>query len=341
MRADINRKEGVVSLVPETFEDLWHIYKLITPGAIVKAHSTRKFKPAGSGREERISVTVVLEAEKAELHRHASKLRITGKIVEIRPEEIAPLGSYHTIDIGTGEQVKIRKEWKPFEFDAVKAAVETSKRCTVHFVMVDYDRALFASLRQYGVDFGVELENRAGKKDKNVETGKFFEDIICLLERMDGTVIIAGPGFAKDNLYALIKSRKPGLANRVKVMSASNNERSGVYEILKSEEMHRIMEEEQMHTIFRHLEAFLRNIGKGNGLAAYGKDELEKAAANGAIEVLVVVDTLVRSDAFYEELLDMVKSKGGEIRIVPEESQAAEQVKAFGGAIAVLKYRIL
>ncbi len=340
MRADINRREGVVSLVPETFEDLWHAYKLITPGALVKSHSTRKYKPAGSNREERISVNVTLQVEKCELHKDSNRLRVMGKIIEIKPAEIAPLGSHHTVDVEIGEQVKVKKEWKDFELDLIREAVKSSRRSVVSIVLIDYDYALFAALKQYGVDFGLELENKAGKKDKNVETGKFFSEVAGEIGKMEGTVIVGGPGFAKDNLYTYLKNEMPEVAKRVKVVSASNNEKSGVYELLKSEEMHRIMEEEQMHTVFRDLERFLKSVGKGDGLAAYGKKELEKAAQNGAIEVLVVLDVNVRSDEFYERLLDFVKARGGEIRIVPEESQVAEQVKAFGGAIAMLRYRM-
>jgi len=340
MRVDINRKENHVSIVPETYEDLWYIYKLITPGSVVKAHSTRKFKPQGSSREERVNVSVTLNVEKTELHKHANILRVMGKIVEIKPEEIAPIGAYHTIDVEIGGQIKIIKEWKPFEFDLLKEGVEASKRPIITIVMVDYDKALFASLKQYGVEFGIEIENNAAKKDKDIESGKFFHEITEELERCQGTVIIAGPGFAKENLYNMIKNEKPALAKRVKIASASNNERSGVYEVLKSEEVHNIIEDEHMHAVFVLLERFLKSVGKGDGLSAYGKEELERAAEASAIDILIVVDSLVRSDAFYEKILDSVKKKGGEVHIIPEESQIAEQVKAFGGAIALLRYRM-
>ncbi|MCX8199952.1 MAG: mRNA surveillance protein pelota [Candidatus Micrarchaeota archaeon] len=340
MRAEINKKEGVVSIVPETVEDLWHTYKLITPGAVVKSHSTRKYKPPGSNREERISVSVALEVEKCELHKDSGRLRATGKIIEIRPEDIAPVGAHHTVEIGIGEQVRIIKAWKEFELDMLRNAVKASKRSLVSIVLVDYENALFASLKQYGVEFGLELHNTAAKKDKNIDTGKFFSEIASEMEKIEGTIILGGPGFAKENLYAYLKNEKPAIARRVKVVAASNSERSGVYELLKSDEMHRIMEEEQMHTVFRDIERFLGSVGRGDGLAAYGKDELIKAAECGAIGVLVILDTSLWGDESYERLLELVKERGGEIRIVPAESQAAEQVKAFGGAIALLRYKM-
>ncbi|MEM3364636.1 MAG: mRNA surveillance protein pelota [Candidatus Micrarchaeia archaeon] len=340
MRADINRKEGVVSLVPETAEDLWCTYKLITPGTVVKSHSTRKYKPQGSNREERISVNITIEVEKCELHKDSGRLRATGKILEIRPEDIAPVGSHHTIEIEIGEQVRIIKEWKDFELDMLRDAVKASRRNIISIVLIDYDKAMFASLKQYGIEFGLELHNTSSKKDKNIETGGFFSEIAGELEKIEGTIIIGGPGFAKDNFYAYLKNEKPDIAKRVKVVSASNNERSGVYELLKSEEMHRILENEQMHTVFRDIERFLGSAGRGDGLSAYGREELLRAAESSAIDVLIILDTNLWGDAFYEKLVDEVKAHGGNIRIVPSESQAAEQVKAFGGAIALLRYKI-
>ncbi|GEM_PF-2170585 len=340
MRARINRKEGIVSIVPETFEDLWHIYKLVTAGSFVKAHSTRKYKPSGSNKEERISVNVTLDADKAELHKHSNSVRITGKIVEIRPEEIAPLGAYHTIDVGVGDEVHIRKGWKEYELDMISEAVKASKRAIVSIVLVDNEMATFASLKQYGIEFWLELENRAKKKDKDVDTGEFFAEIIGELAKIEGLIILGGPGFTKENLLKKIKSENAGLAKRIRLVNASNAERSGVYEVVKSEEMHELMEYEHMHTALRDIERFLRSASRGDGLSAYGKAELERAVEMSAIEVLIILDSLVRQDEFYERLLDKAKERGGVVRIVPTESQAAEQIKAFGGAIAILRYKM-
>lgn len=339
MIARISQKEGIVSVVPETFEDLWHLSKVVTEDAVVRAKSTRKYKPAGSSTEQRISVTVSVCAEKVELHRHSNCLRITGKITQISPEDIAPLGTYHTIEVGTGTEVKIEKQWKPYELDRIREAVEASKRSLVTIVLVDNGNAVFASLRQYGIEFGLELENRARKKDKEIDTGEFFDEIIKEIEKIDGIIVVGGPGFAKENLLKRLRAENPNLAARVKLVSASNAERSGVYEVIKSPELASILEGELAHSVLGHIEKFLKSAAKGDGLAAYGIKQLEQAADAGAISVLIMVDTLVR-ESQYESLLEKVKNGGGEIQIVPAESQFAEQVKSFGGAIALLRYKI-
>ena len=48
------------------------------------------------------------------------------------------------------------------------------------------------------------------------------------IERHPERFIIAGPGFAKDNLKDFIKKRKPDLISRITFESVSYAERSGV-----------------------------------------------------------------------------------------------------------------
>ncbi len=340
MRAQINRKDNEVKFTAETFEDLWNMYKLITPGCRVKSRTTRKYKPPGSNKEERISVYAIINAEKVELHKHSNRIRITGKIEYIRPEYIAPLGSYHTIDVGIGNEIIVEKEWKNYEFDRINEAIKSSRRRLVSIVLVDYDTATFAALRQYGIDFGLELHNRAKKKDKNVELGEFFKEIADEMKKIDGLILLGGPGFVKEMLRKYVQENLPEIAKRIKVVNASNAERSGVYELVKSDEMQKIMEREHMHAVFRDVETFLKCVAKGDGLCAYGIEQLNKAVEYGAIDVLIIIDKLIRENERFERMLENVKAKGGRISIVPYESQIAEQINAFGGAIALLRFRI-
>ncbi|MGC9057558.1 MAG: mRNA surveillance protein pelota [Candidatus Micrarchaeia archaeon] len=340
MRAKINRKDGIVSVVPETFEDVWNVYKLITKGATVSARTNRKYKPPGSNREERISIYVILEAEKVDLSKYSNSIRVTGKIVEARPEYVAPIGAYHTIDVGIGDEVSIRKEWKDYEIEALENAIKASRRSILNIIVMDDEKATFASIRMYGVEFGIEIENTGKKVDKNIPTDRYFHEVLNEMKRIDGKIILGGPGFTKENFYNFARKESPDTAKRILLVSASNAEKSGVYEVIRSDEIRDIMEEEQVRAAVRDIETFLKSIGKEDGLSVYGKKEVEKCSEMGAIEKLIIVDSLVRSDESYEMLIDNVKSKGGSVLIVPEESQVALQLNAFGGVVALLRFKV-
>jgi len=55
-----NLKKGFVKVIPETMDDLWHLYNVIYEKDEVYAFTTREVKPDGKydrpGRGERISV---------------------------------------------------------------------------------------------------------------------------------------------------------------------------------------------------------------------------------------------------------------------------------------------
>ena len=107
--------------------------------------------------------------------------------------------------------------------------------------------------------------------------------------------------------------------------------------MLRDESVYEILENERIHSIIVELEKFLKCISKNNGLCAYGKDEILKAAEYGAIEKLIIIDEIVKD---YENIIDLVKKMRGEVLFVPSESEIGEQVKAFGGIIALLRYKV-
>jgi protein pelota len=343
MRAKINRHEGIVQANPETYEDLWTLSRIITEKSIVSSRSNRKYKPPGSNKEERISVYTTLDAEKIELHKHSNSLRVTGKILDIRPEFIAPLNSYHTIEINVGDEIKIKKDWRGYEYDILKESIESSNRPIVNILLVDYDMATFASLKQYGIEFGVEVQNSGKKVEKEKEMIGFFNEIISVIENQipnDSIILLGGPGFVKENLQKYLQKENNSIFKRIKIVNASNAEKSGVYELVKSEEIKKVLENEKIHSIMGDMEKFLKCASTTGKMCAYGLENIELAVKNSAVEKLIVVDSLLRTNDKIEDLIKKVKAQGGEISFVPEETSLAEQVKSFGGIIALLRFAV-
>jgi len=343
VRAKINRYEGVIQANPETYEDLWVLSRIITEKSIVSSKSNRKYKPPGSNKEERISVYTTLEAEKIELHKHSNSLRVTGKILDIRPEFIAPLNSYHTIEINTGDEVKIQKNWKGYEYDILKEAIENSHRAIFNIILVDDEMATFASLKQYGIDFGVEVYNSGKKVNKDKEMSGFFNEIVSVIENQipqDSIILLGGPGFVKENLLKYLQKEKSSIFKRTKLVNASNAEKSGVYELVKSDEIKTVLENEKVHSIMSDMERFLKCASTTGKLCAYGEKNIELAVKNSAVETLIVVDSLIRTNEKIENLIKKVNAQGGKVSFVPEDTSLAEQVKSFGGIIALLRFAV-
>ncbi|MEM2320004.1 MAG: mRNA surveillance protein Pelota, partial [Candidatus Bathyarchaeia archaeon] len=65
---EINLKKGFVKVIPETLDDLWHLYNIIYKNDEVYAYTTREIKSderySRSKRGERVSVFLGVKVEK-------------------------------------------------------------------------------------------------------------------------------------------------------------------------------------------------------------------------------------------------------------------------------------
>lgn len=338
-----DRKEGRMKLVPEVLEDLWHLERVLEPGDVVSSSSTRVFKASEAGEEERKKVHVELQAEKIDFSKSASKLRVTGKIIGGGPEEYIQIGRYHTIDVELQKPFEIRKQWKNHQIQRIEKAKQSSKKPLIGIVVMDEGKALFATVREYGVEFGPELSSRISKGDEKFEEkrSQFFGDVMKQVRDMKvGRIIVAGPGFAKDNLKKFISDRDEELLKKLSFESCSTAEESGVYELLKKGVLSKIANEQRVQEEFSLLESFMKELSRESGLAVYGAEEVRKALECRAVAKLLVVDELLRKDKKIEELLDDAEKTKAEISIFSSENEAGKQLTGLSGIAAILRFAI-
>ena len=75
------KDEGIVKVVADHAEDLWHIERVIQPGDLVAAKSWRRFKTSEGESGEKKEILAQVRAEQIEFSEHANRVRVTGKIV--------------------------------------------------------------------------------------------------------------------------------------------------------------------------------------------------------------------------------------------------------------------
>lgn len=349
-----NMKEGIIKVKAETLDDLWHLYHIIEEGDIVYAKTLRKqSQRSDSLRPEKVQVIPVylgVKAEKVELHRYASALRITGPIVHTSNEQV-PLGKYHTIAVEEGSVITIKKpKWKGYQLDRLKQAVESSQRAKIMIVVIENGEVDMALVREYGVDIITEIRHNLGGKrystNRESEEIKFFHDVAkTMMEIMKrekvGKAIVAGPGFVKEEFYKFLQENYPELAKRVVIEDTSVTGRTGIYEVIRRGIVDRVYHESRVAKEVQLVERVIEEIAKG-GLVTYGLKEVEEAANYGAIEKLLVLDELLRGDLKekIEGLMEFVRGMRAEVVIVSSEHEGGEKLKAIGGIAALLRYRI-
>jgi protein pelota len=111
----------------------------------------------------------------------------------------------------------------------------------------------------------------------------------------------------------------------------------GINELMKKGMGAGILKESRVAAEMESVERLMEEIGK-NGLATYGPKHVEDAAKAGAVEMLLILDSLIREKDHDAVVRDTEVQKGNVI-IVSERHDAGRQLAALGGIAAILRYK--
>jgi len=335
-----DQREGELKIIADTLEDLWHLSKVIATGDEVEGSSFRTYKVGKV--EEKKHVKIRLKVEQVEFSESSNRLRLLGTITWGEPEEFVQLGRHHTIEVAPGDKITIRKKWLEHELKRLKEAESETKKPKVLIVLLDEEHALFATLKPYGVDYGLEIRNKARKKSEDFEKKEqeYFSEITEQLERFEGKLVIAGPGFAKDNLRKFLQEKKPEILKKAIFDSCSYAEPSGVNELIKRGVLQKAAGLARFEKEEKEIEEFFINIYKETGKSVYGLEEVRKAVESGAVEKLLVIDSLFRKSEDVQKIVEDAEKSGSEIVMISEEGDHSLKLKNFGGIGAILRWKI-
>jgi protein pelota len=331
---------NIVKLVPESFEDLYLLAMIISAGDRVSSKSYRRFKAGEGDTGEQKEVFIKLGVEKTELDKGAGKLRLMGKIIEGRPEQYIRINSYHTLSIGPGDMMDIEKEaWSGFIIRRIRQAVAEAKRPRLGVIALDDEKATIAYIRGYGIDLTGELYSHLSKKMKEKEFEKqkeaYFDEVIAAASRMDvEIVIIAGPGFMKDDVKKYIDSNRIQVPKRLVYVASTDAERSGIREVMKGEAVSKLLESEHVKKEFEYLDLFFRGIR--NSGAVSGIERVKAELREYKVGIILVNDSMLNNEAI-KKLLDEADRSGVKIEIFNSEDEAGKQLSSFKDIAAIEK----
>lgn len=328
----MDMRNGEVTLVPETLDDLWHLEKVLEHGDGVRALTFRKTAVNRSGEiseGEKRPVMLTVKAEKITLQ--SGTMRVHGPITA-GPDSVR-LSSYHTIEIAPGDQLAVIKRWKKHQLDRVKKA--QVKKPLLFVCVLDRDQADFAVLRESGIEpaGAVRPKKRAEQEDDRTE---YYGDVMKVLESKSEfqSIIVAGPGFERENLLRFLKKESPEMAKRIIIEHSSSTGMAGVREVIKSS-ANRVLSDTRVARESGFVEELKKRI-KTEGLVAYGPEETGKAVEMGAVETLMVSFSKVRA---FEVLMEKAEKSGASVVVISEDHELGEQFLGLGGIGALLRFR--
>ncbi len=217
----------------------------------------------------------------------------------------------------------------------IKGAALDNKRPRLGIIVVDDEKALPAYLLGYGVEFRNEiysnLSKRLSPKDFAEQQKKYFSAILDFACRMRvETIIMAGPGFTKDDIKKRSEEesafKKSG--KRLIFMQASNSERSGVYELIRSRDVETLLAKERIRSEFILMEQFLSGIAAG--LSKYGIDGVRESVESFSAKTVIVNDSML-GDGPVQSILSTAEKNHVEIVVFNAEDEAGAQLGSFKG----------
>lgn len=353
----MNLKKGFVKVIPNTFDDLWHLYNVIYRNDCVYAHTTREIKPDEGGYErpkrgERVSVFLGVRVEKVIWDKLLGRLRIHGVICEA-PETV-PCGAHHTLNIALDTPVTIvKKEWARHHIERLKRASKTSEKPII-IVAIDDEGYAIATTAQYGVEIkleeSVKLPGKLESEKRTTAMKEYFQKASNSLRQiwtaMQSPIAIIGVGFVKGDFAKFLQNEARDIAKSVvDVKSVNNGGAAGIYEAMRSGVLLKALKHQRIVEEAETVEEILKRLGKGEPTVTYGMEELEKAAQIGAVEKLVIADIALRESSdeerlFLEDLMRKVEQKAGIILVVSTEHEAGAKLIALSGIAALLRFAI-
>jgi protein pelota len=336
------------TLVPETVDDLWHISHIIEPEDRVAGDTTRRIqrnddqlRDKGGEREH---LWVELSVDDVEFARFANRLR--GVIEECSRED--QLGLHHTINVEEHDEIEVEKRWKTDQRERIEEAVEATDNPDVAIATVGEGEAHVHTVEQFGTEERASITGPTGKGEYARPRSELFDELIAILRRMDAdAILLAGPGFTKNDALDAIQKEAPEVAEKIRTVDTSSVGDRGVHEVLKRGAVEDVQEQTRIAEESELIDELMERIADGTKVS-YGPEQVAEAAEFGAIDHLLVLDSDLRRERTeggdweidINEVIETTEQKGGDVTVFSSEFDPGRQLANLGGIAALLRYRI-
>lgn len=337
-------RTGVLRLRIETPSDLWRVARLIQPHDRVGASTTRRDPEAPadtpSAQRERRRVWLTVDATQVEFHGFSRHVRVTGPIVEGPFDQ----GRHHTLELEAGDELTIQKPgFTPSDRALLEEGTHHRGDHRIVVASVDWGESTIVRVRDRAIEPVAEVNRSISGKRYREGTGPkdrkaYVAELLGLLERelpSAEALIIAGPGFLKEELSKALIERVPAAKAKVRVYPTAESGGAGVQELFRSGRASEVLSDSVAAQEADLVERLVTALGGAR--AAVGLDEVREAEAQGAVESLLVHEALLR-EADVQPLLDAVRAGRGQLFVVREDGEPGRRLAALGRIGALLRF---
>jgi len=295
---------------------------------------------------EREHMWVAIAVETVEFHKFANRLRVGGEIVACSRED--QLGFHHTLNVEARDELSIEKRFKPDQKARLEEAEEATENPDVAIATVEEGQAHVHSVAQYGTEERATITGTTGKGEYARGRSELFEELATVLKRLEvDAIILAGPGFTKQDAYKYLEENEPEVAELITMVDTAAVGDRGVHEVLKRGAVADVQEETRIESEAEYIDELTRRMAEG-AKAAYGPEQVQQAAEFGAIERLLVLDDRLQKERgpdgewaiSVDDIVRTTEQKGGDVTVFSSEFPPGQQLSNLGGIAALLRYRL-
>ncbi|MBR1368385.1 mRNA surveillance protein Pelota [Methanocalculus chunghsingensis] len=334
---DLKRNVGEIKLHPESLDDLWHLSHLIEAGDRVYATTLRTVEQSSDkirpDKVEKRPVRLGIEVERVEFVPESRRLRVAG-IIRDGPDP----GLHHSFSIETGYEISVIRRWRGTDLERIDRAVKASLYDAVHIIAVEEGEAEICRVRQYGPERITTITGGSGKTRGENTRQTLFKEILHFLTSVTGPIVIAGPGFIKEECVAYIRSNAPDLASRIMVVDTQRSGYGAIQQAIGDGVLEKVAEDLQLAAEVRAVDEIFKRVARSDPVT-YGIDDVKRAVSFGAAEQLIVSDTAVRTPEV-ARIMEEAESMQASIIVLSTEFEPGKRVEGLGGIAALLRYAI-
>ena len=334
MKSTFDLKHDIGKITPENSDDLWILSEVITPDSIVKAKTMRTVEVRRGDMKEKVGRKPMILSVLVEKIDIGESLRLSGKIVA-GPEDVEH--DWHTIEVTPGTFLTIERKWKSWEINKIKSA-EVKSDPIIICILDDSEADLYLVKEKKKHLVHIPGES-LGKKTGVSKKPEYYGKVIAEIKRyapQGKRIIVAGPGFAREELQGLLKQKERELMPKIIFDSLSHTGEVGLQELFRRGLLEKITNLSRISEETAVVEKLLSEIVK-EGKAVYGGWETRAALDAGAIDTLLVSDKNVRD---MEPLLEDAEKMGTKVMIISSAHASGEKFLGLGGVGGLLRYKL-
>jgi protein pelota len=369
LKKQISHKDGsgLVLLRPETDEDLWHAYNLLQVNDLVRCTTVRKVVKESSGgtgstNSVKRRMMLTISVLKVDFDVDVLQLRLSGTVTSENDNGVR-LGAHHTLTLELHQNFSIEKTcWDQVFLDRIHEACHPELQAEIAAVVLQGSGLCHVCLvtgaltiTKARIDVNIP-KKRTGSSAHAKAVTKFYQAVYqAILNHVDfqkvKVVLLASPGFVKDDLYQYIltesvrREDRAFIENKSKFIlcQASSGHKHALEEVFSNPDVMNQMTDTKVAKEVQVLNKFMRLMDSDPDRAYYGYDHVKRAHEHLAIDSLLVTDELFRSSNVqqrkqYVQLVESVRQNGGQVFVLSSMHVSGQQLQQVSGVAAILRY---